>query len=97
MVLEAASSGTPVVAFDASSMPELILNNKTGFLVAPLGVHWMARKIAYLLANPGVARSMGHTAREFAKNHSLETSFKSHESQYRKLIERHPKAFSVQR
>ena len=83
VVLEAGSSGLPVVAFDASSMPEFIKDGETGFLVPRRQVRNMAEKTLSLLADPEMARAMGRAGRIFTERHSLAQAYRSHEQVYR--------------
>lgn len=59
IVLEAYSCSKPVVAFDVTALNENIINNETGYLVAPFDVASLATKIKLLLQNEEVARQFG--------------------------------------
>ncbi|HDJ32502.1 MAG TPA: glycosyltransferase [Bacteroidetes bacterium] len=63
-VLEAMAAGKPVIAFDISSMPELVADGETGYL-APFGdVEYFAGRILELGADRGKMEKMGEKARE---------------------------------
>lgn len=63
-VLEAMACGTPVVAADASSLPELI--GQSGILYTAYSPEACARAINYLLTNNQVAEALGYAARQRA-------------------------------
>jgi len=63
-VLEALSTGLPVVATSVGGIPETIENGKNGFLVEPFSPAQFADKILYLLEHPAEASEMGVLARK---------------------------------
>jgi len=68
-VLEALSTGLPVVTTNVGGIPEMIENGKTGFLVAPSNSLELAEKILFYLEHPALASEMGLLARENIENH----------------------------
>lgn len=79
-VLEAMMCGTPVIAFSRGSMPELIINGKTGFLVKNISEAISAvQKLAQI--NPADCRS--HAERNF----NMEKMINSYIEAYEKVIE----------
>lgn len=62
--LESMACGVPVVALNVAGYREIILNNKTGFLV-DFDPREIADKIIYLLNNPEEARDMGRVGRKW--------------------------------
>ena len=68
-VLEAMSSGLPVVATRHSGIPEAVIDGETGFLVPEHDVAGMSQAIARLLADPTQARIMGGAGRRRALAH----------------------------
>jgi 1,4-alpha-glucan branching enzyme len=63
-VLEALSTGLPVVTTDVGGIPETIENGKNGFLVEPFNPKQFADRILYLLEHPAEASEMGSLARK---------------------------------
>jgi len=63
VLVEAMACRKPVVAFNTSSMPEIIANNKTGFLVDNMDIDAFAQKVEYLIGNPILRESLGQSGR----------------------------------
>lgn len=63
-VLEALSTGLPVVTTSVGGIPETIENGKNGFLVEPFSSSQFADKILYLLEHPAKASEMGMLGRK---------------------------------
>ena len=61
---EAMLVGKPVVAFNMASIPEMVINNVTGYLVEPLDPKDLAEKAIDLLDNDEKARRMGSAAKK---------------------------------
>ena len=62
-LLDAMSVGLPVVASAAGGIPELVVDGQTGWLVPPARPEALAERIAFLLRNSELARSMGQAGR----------------------------------
>jgi glycosyltransferase involved in cell wall biosynthesis len=65
-LLEAMASGTPVVASRIGGVPEIVVNGETGFLVEPGNVDELRDRLALVLADNNLARTMGEAGRERA-------------------------------
>lgn len=65
-LLEAQTLGVPVVAFDLPAHREIVINEKTGFLVQDEAE--LISKIKYLIANKVLRDEMGRAAQEHARN-----------------------------
>ena len=63
-VLEALSTGLPVVTTNVGGIPETIESGKNGFLVEPFNPKQFADRILYLLEHPAEASEMGSLARK---------------------------------
>jgi len=64
VVLEAMASGIPVIAFDISSMPEIVSNEHTGYLVPFGDTVSFSDRIKYLKNNPELLEEMGRNAQK---------------------------------
>lgn len=65
VIIEAFSLGKPVIATAVGGVPELVLNNTRGFLVAPGDIHNMASKIKLLTSNKELREQMGREGKAF--------------------------------
>jgi len=93
VVLEAAASGLPVVTVQASSMPELIMDAESGFLVPPGDVDALADRIISLVKDRTRSERMGQVARRMAEAHSNQRFVREHEQLYDSVFasySRHP-------
>jgi len=63
-LLEAMSSGTPVIASRLGGIPEIVQHGVTGYLVTPGCVDELRERIAELVADQSLARRMGRAAHE---------------------------------
>ncbi len=87
--LEAQSCGLPVIAFDNAGIPEVVENQKTGFLVPLYDGTAFSTKLAQLLSDKTLCRQMGEDAAFFVrKNHSIEKNYKKIEMVIQQIIRR---------
>ena len=78
---EAQACGTPVVAFKRGALGEVIIDELTGFLVAPGDLHAAADAVR---RTTGLSRS---ECRTHAEHHlDLERSLEAHENLYRRVV-----------
>jgi glycosyltransferase involved in cell wall biosynthesis len=63
-VLEALSTGLPVVTTKVGGIPETITDGKNGFLCEPFNAKQFSDRILYLLEHPKEAAEMGRLARK---------------------------------
>jgi len=74
--LEAQSCGLPVVAFDNGGISEVVVNNKTGFLVPLNNLDKFVRSIKLFLTKKDLRRKMGDSACEYVKKkHDLNKNY----------------------
>jgi glycosyltransferase involved in cell wall biosynthesis len=65
-VLEAMAARRPVVCYNRGALSELVVEGKTGFLVAPGDVTMAAARVQVLFQDPQLWRRMGEAARTHA-------------------------------
>ncbi len=65
VLLEAAATGVPAIGSSVGGIPEGIADGQTGFLAPEKDVEALARRMAALLDDPGLRRTMGAQARAF--------------------------------
>jgi glycogen(starch) synthase len=87
VALEAMASGTPVVAWRAGALPEVITDGVDGLLVAPGDVEGLSCAMLNLLQNPAKATRMGKAAREAAKAFDLETILEENIQMYEESLD----------
>jgi len=68
IVLEAMYYSKPVIAYNISSMPEIIDNEKTGYLIKFPDIHEFANKIVFLAQNYSFRKEMGENAHRKVEN-----------------------------
>ena len=68
-VLEAASSGIPVVAYDAVGTRDSVVSGETGYLVPKGDREEMLNRTQELMLNPEIRQEMGRLARQFVTSH----------------------------
>lgn len=59
VILEAMASKKPVVGTAVGGIPEMIVHEKTGYVVPPHEISTLADKVTYLLQHPKVAQEFG--------------------------------------
>ena len=67
VIMEAMATGLPVVSTDISGIPEMVIENETGFLVRPGDVVAMANAIEKLINNTSLAQKLGQIGYERAQ------------------------------
>jgi glycosyltransferase involved in cell wall biosynthesis len=68
-LLEGMACGTAAICTDVASMPEIVQDGITGFIVPPNSPESLAVKLAYLRDNPEQVRLMGKLARQRILEH----------------------------
>ena len=67
--LESLGVGTPVIASDLGSLPQLVQEGKSGLLFPPGDATALQAKLTWLAAHPETALQMGRYGREFMETH----------------------------
>ncbi len=83
--VEAQACGTPVVASNAGSLPEVV---KGGVLVEPRNSERLAEAIVDLLKNPSKRKRLGKIGEKFSRKFTWENSIESYEKIYEKMLNR---------
>jgi len=81
--VEAAACGKPSIAYNTSAMPEVILNNETGYLSNNL--HDFTCNALKLKNNKGLRDKMGKNALEFSKKFDWDKTSKKYVEVFRSL------------
>lgn len=83
-------SGVPVVATNVGGLPDLVVQNETGWLVSPRNPKALAQSILEALANPAEARRRAVAGRKLARTlFDVETTARQVAEIYNKIISEH--------
>ncbi len=84
---EALACGTPVVAFNATGLRDIIDHRQNGYLAEPFDVKDLARGIAWVLQDQGHCHQLGQAAREKAvQAFSVELQAKRYLSLFEEIL-----------
>jgi colanic acid/amylovoran biosynthesis glycosyltransferase len=67
VIMEAMAAGLPVVSTSTGGIPEMVIQNETGFLVPPGGVAALAGAIEKVINDRSLARKLGRAGYEHAQ------------------------------
>ena len=62
--VEACAAGVPTIVSDVGGLPEVVINNTTGYVVPKADAQAIAERIEFLIANPGEYSAISSRARE---------------------------------
>lgn len=82
VLLEAMASGLPVIGVDVLAIPEVVHDNKTGYLVEKRDSVEIAKKMIELIHNPELVEKMGKNARKKSEEHDVNLCAKKLEKTY---------------
>lgn len=85
-LLEALSSGLPILMTPVGGAEELVKNDENGFLIETKNSEIIAEKLAYLIENLNKVEEMGKESRKIAENMSWEKMVSEYVSFYEKII-----------
>ena len=89
VVMEASSSGLPVIATYVGEVPKIILAGKTGFLVKPKDIAGLVVAIKKLAENPLLAKDMGKAGRKWIEQeYTWDVICQKTEDAYQKVVEK---------
>lgn len=87
-ILEAMSSGLPVLSTSVGGIPEIIDHGSTGYLVESESTDAMQQAISYLLDNPDRLRLIGQNARKkIVENFSIQEMGSQYQQLYAQVLE----------
>ena len=90
VILEAQATGLPIITTKHSGIPEIVLDNESGFIVPERAINAITDKLNFLIENPGELEKMGYKGRKFIeKNFEMGRSNSVLENEYKKLIGGH--------
>jgi len=87
--LEAMATGRPVLAADARALPELVENSVNGYLFRAGDVEDASRRIAQFADQKECWARMGEASLATARRHRLESTLRSYEALYRRVMRLH--------
>lgn len=85
-ILEAMASGLPIVATRVGGLPEIIKDEKNGFLVEPANPEQIADKVLTLLADVSLRQKMSETNRNKVQQYSWQNTVGQLEAIYRRVL-----------
>jgi glycosyltransferase involved in cell wall biosynthesis len=89
VIIEAMSSGKPVIGSNTGGNRELIVDAKTGILFSASDPKALAEAISYLVQHKDVARAMGETGRKRVEQYfDIRVNVKKTEAVYGELLGR---------
>ncbi len=86
VLLEAMASGLPVVAVDATCIPEVVKHGVNGLLADPGDVVGIADRLVEILNDPSMMQRMGAAGRRIAEDHAVEDAIDDYEGLYRFVV-----------
>lgn len=85
-MIEAAATGLPIISTRHDGIPEVVLDQKTGYLVEEHDVTGMGKRLANLASNPSLWDNLGRSGREHVeKNMRLEVQTEIWRNLYNKV------------
>ena len=86
-ILEYMALGKPVIATDSGGTKEIVVNNKTGFIIQPENVDELFSKIDYLLDHTDIAQEMGENGKcRVQTEFSIDKMISAYEEIYESIL-----------
>ena len=79
-------AGKPVIGFRVGGLPEIVIENKTGFLTSKGNIDKFSESILKVLTNDNVAERMKNECYAHSKRFSVQNHIKQLENMYTNLI-----------
>jgi glycosyltransferase involved in cell wall biosynthesis len=86
VLLEALASGLPVVAVNATCIPDVIKHKINGYLAPPNNVNLLSDYLVKIIKNPAKGDQMGAKGRIIVQSHSHEVTLDKYEELYQNNI-----------
>jgi glycosyltransferase involved in cell wall biosynthesis len=86
VLLEAAACGLPLVAVNASAIPEIVTDGINGFLTQPGEVDAMADRMVAILQDTNLSERMGKASQEVSLAHDFNHTVEAYEKCYISMI-----------
>ncbi|TLY15566.1 MAG: glycosyltransferase, partial [Nitrospirae bacterium] len=88
-LLEAMAAGIPTIATRVGGNPELVIDQRTGFLIPPRDTETLASKLLILLQDKELSRTLGDNGRKRVKDSfSFEAMVNNYQQLYERLLAR---------
>lgn len=87
--MEAMASGLPVIAVNATALPELVHDNENGFLFEDGDVDNLAKKIVTVFQDKELAKRFSEASLRIIQNHDIEKTIDAYETFYKEGIAAH--------
>ena len=88
VIIEASSCRKPVIVSNVGGLPEVVVNNETGFIVESEDYKSAAEKINSLIVNAELRKEMGNSGREFViNNYNFESNLKEMINLYKSILQ----------
>lgn len=85
-IIEASASGMPILSTTHCDIPEIVINNESGYLVPERDVDALAEKLEFLVRNPDIWENMGLVGRRhIEENYDVKKQVQILEKIYNKL------------
>lgn len=86
-IIEASAVGLPIISTFHADIPEVVINEQTGFLTVEKDFVRIAEKLSFLISNPHVIKEFGLAGREhIKKSYNISTQIKKLEDIYHDAI-----------
>jgi len=86
VLLEAAACGLPIVAVNATCIPEMVHDGENGCLVEPKEINGMAARLRQLLENPQQCVEMGRAGYRISQKLTRKVTLDAHEALYYQTV-----------
>lgn len=90
--MEAMASGLPVLAVDATALPELVRDGDNGYLFEDGDSDTLARRAVEILSDPRLRARMGRRSLQIISAHDERRTLGKYEALYRKIMDDPPPA-----